>query len=232
MRDRNEAGDAATAQDQPALSLADKAYAILEERIVRRDLPPGAMISENQLSEELGMGRTPIREALQRLKHIGFVEIHPRQGALVSGVDVERQLDLLEVRWPLEELVVRCAAERATAAERAELDGLARDMDAAARTADSVRYFRANKLIHEATVRAAHNQVLTTTMHGIHAQSRRFWYAYVERSNGFAEGARLHGATIAAITRRDADGATQGAKDLIGFLERLTRNVLVRRVTG
>lgn len=232
MREEQEAGEVAEAHDRQARSLADKAYAILEERIVGRDLPPGSMISENRLSEELGMGRTPIREALQRLKHIGFVEVHPRRGALVSGVDVVRQLDLLEVRWPLEELVVRCAAERATPTERAELDALARDIEAAARTADSLRYFRSNKLIHEATVRAAHNEVLSTTMHGIHAQSRRFWYAYVERTNGFAEGARLHGATIAAIVRGDGEGAAQGAKDLIGFLERLTRNVLVRRVAS
>ena len=57
--------------------------------------------------------RTPIREALQRLQHIGFVEVHPRRGAVVAGVDVVRQLELIEVRRPLEELMVRCAAQRA-----------------------------------------------------------------------------------------------------------------------
>ena len=69
--------------------------------IVTRQLRPGSMISENQLSEQLGCGRTPIREALQRLKFEGFVEIHARRGVLVAPIDVVKQLELLEVRRPL-----------------------------------------------------------------------------------------------------------------------------------
>src|SRR5262249_11388231 len=170
-------------QDRPPMPLADFAYETIENRIANRQLPPGALISENQLSDELGMGRTPIREALQRLKHIGFVEIHPRRGALVLGVDIAHQLELLEVRRPLEELMVICAAQRATAPERSELEALAQDLTAAARSGERTRYFHANRQIHETEVRAAHNQVLTTTMNIIHAHSRRFWYAYVEQTN-------------------------------------------------
>ena len=90
--------------------MAEVAYRALEEMIVTRRLRPASMISENQLSEQLGCGRTPIREALQRLKFEGFVEIHPRRGVLVTPIDVVRQLELLEVRRPLENLVVRLAA--------------------------------------------------------------------------------------------------------------------------
>lgn len=213
-------------------SLADQAYAAIEERIVRRELAPGAMISENQLAEELRMGRTPIREALQRLKYIGFVEVHPGRGVMVSGVDVMTQLELLEVRRQLEQLVHRRAAERASPAEKTELKNLAREIVKSARAQARPRYFRANKDIHEATVRAAHNPVLTSSMHMIHAQSRRFWFAYVEQTNSFAEGARLHGSVIDAIVTGDGDLAVKRGEELMLFLERLTRSVLDMRISS
>lgn len=212
------------------MPLADFAYETIENRIVNRQLPPGALISENQLSDELGMGRTPIREALQRLKHIGFVEIHPRRGVLVLGVDIAQQLELLEVRRPLEELMVICAAQRATPSERSKLEGLAHDLTKAAKSGQRARYFHANREIHETEVQAAHNQVLTTTMNIIHAHSRRFWYAYVEQTNGYDEGARHHSAVIAAIVRGDAEQAARKARQLTAFLEQLTRNILEKRV--
>jgi DNA-binding GntR family transcriptional regulator len=213
-------------------SLADRAYAAIEEKILSRELPPSAMVSENQLAEELKMGRTPIREALQRLKYIGFVEVHPARGVLVSGVDVTRQLELLEVRRPLEALVVRSAALRATPSERSELQQLAEELLAAATSKDRARYFRANRLIHEMVVQAAHNNVLSATMATIHAQSRRFWYTYIEQTNSFLEGARLHGAVIGAVVKADHDLAEKRAGELMAFLERLTRDVLEKRIVG
>jgi DNA-binding GntR family transcriptional regulator len=110
----------------PEQLLADVAFVQIEEMIITRRLPPGSMISEGQLAVELEMGRTPVREALQRLRQIGFVEMLPRRGTLVAGVDIRQQLELLEVRRPLEELVVRMAALRATPEERTNLRRLGR----------------------------------------------------------------------------------------------------------
>src|SRR5262249_22843810 len=138
--------------------------------------------------------------------------------------------ELLEVRRPLEELMVMCAAQRATTSERGELQALAHELTGAATSAERTRYFHANRQIHEAEVRAAHNQVLTTTMNIIHAHSRRFWYAYVEQTNTFDEGARLHCAVIAAIVRGDAQRAAHGARQLTNFLEQLTRDILEKKV--
>src|SRR3984957_20984821 len=127
---------------QQAQSLADIAYETIEEMIVSRRLIPGEMISEGQIGKALKMGRTPIREAIARLKHIGFVEVHSRRGILVSGVDVIRHLELLEVRRPLEECVVRYGVERATPDERKILKAIARDLLDAAKAGDRIRYFR------------------------------------------------------------------------------------------
>lgn len=210
----------------PTFALAAKAYGVIEQKIVAREFPPGSLLSENQLAESLGMGRTPIREALQRLKHIGFVEIHPRRGVMVLGVDIVAQLELLEVRRELECFMVRCAAVRATPAEKANLAKLAKELRDAAKADDLERYFQINKLIHESEVAAAHNQMLRTTMDIIHAQSRRFWYAYVERTKSFTVGAERHGEVIAAICAGDQERAERAVGDLMAFLEMLTRTAL------
>ena len=79
--------------EQRPQSLADRAFEEIEEMIVGGRLAPGALISESELCQILEMGRTPIREALLRLKFLGFVDVHPRRGTSVSGVDVIRHLD-------------------------------------------------------------------------------------------------------------------------------------------
>jgi DNA-binding GntR family transcriptional regulator len=212
----------------PAGSLAEGAYRALEEMIVTRQLRPGSMLSENQLSEQLGCGRTPIREALQRLKFEGYVEIHPRRGVLVAPVDVLKQLELLEVRRPLERLVVRLAAARASDLERAEMRGLAKEIRAAAAAEQAVRYLQATRTIHETEARAAHNAALAATIGVIHGQSRRFWYAQIEASGAFPEGSEIHAATLGAIIDGDGEAAAVSADRLLDHLERLTRRALDR----
>lgn len=213
-----------------AESLAEFAYRRIEEMIVTRALPPGSMISENGLAEELKCGRTPVREALQRLRNEGFVEIHPRRGALVSSIDVMRQIELLEVRRSLEDLVVRLAAERANATERAEMLRLADAILAAAAAADQAGYLAANRSIHELEARAARNAVLAKTIGVIHGLSRRFWYAYIEDTGTFDTGARLHAATLRAIAAGDAAAAAEGAARLLDFLSDLTERALRRQL--
>src|SRR5690242_20671608 len=129
--------------DQTAESLSEAAYRMIEELIVTQRLRPGSMLSENGLREQLGCGRTPVREALQRLRFEGYVEIHPRRGVLVAPIDVLKQLELLEVRRPLERLVVRLAAERALPIEREEMRTLAAEIVAAAAAGDADRYLKA-----------------------------------------------------------------------------------------
>ena len=94
--------------------------------IVRLELAPGSAVSEAMLSSRLGIGRTPIREALQRLARERLVRILPRRGVIVSEIDVKSQLRLLEVRREIERLMARAAARRASADERGQFATLAR----------------------------------------------------------------------------------------------------------
>jgi len=208
--------------------MAARAYETIEEMIVTCALKPGGMVSEAQLCSQLKLGRTPIREALARLRQIGFVEVHHRRGVLVSRVDVIRHLELLEVRRPLEETVVRSAAERGKPEDLRELRETSRELEAAARRGDRIGYFRCKRRIHEIEVRSAYNHVLTETMQALHAQSRRFWYTY-EPTESFVQGAKLHGAIAQGVVKRDAEVAARGVAALFEFLQRLTRNALERR---
>lgn len=211
-------------------SLAEGAYRRIEEMIVTRQLQPGSMISENRLSEELQCGRTPIREALQRLKLEGYIEIHASRGALVSPIDVMKQIELLEVRRSLEDLVVRLAAERASTGERQEMQRLADEIRQAAAAQDTRRYLHANRAIHEINARAARNSMLAKTIGFIHGLSRRFWYAYIEDTGSFQEAAELHGSILEAVSRGSGDDAAAGATQLLDFLESLTRRAIEREI--
>jgi DNA-binding GntR family transcriptional regulator len=221
-------GKARASAPQRARSMAESAYETIEEMIVTCGLKPGGMISESQLCQRLAIGRTPIREALARLRQIGFVEVHHRRGILVSRVDVIRHLELLEVRRPLEEALVRLGAVRGKEEDLRELRGIAQDLEAAAKRGDRVGYFRLKRRIHEIEVRAAYNPILTDTMTPLHAQSRRFWYTY-EPTESFSHGARLHGAIARGIVKRDPNAAAKGVAALFEFLEGLTRAALERR---
>src|ERR1700674_5828294 len=123
-------------------TMTDKAYALIEELIVTLQLAPGAVLSEVVLAKRLSTGRTPVREALQRLSRDGLVNILPRRGVLVSDMDLSAQLRLLEVRRELERLMARGAAKRATPDERKEFGEIAQDMRQAAEKEDGLAFMR------------------------------------------------------------------------------------------
>jgi DNA-binding GntR family transcriptional regulator len=212
--------------DEP--TLADRAFAMIEEMIVDRQLQPGQMISENELGDALGLGRTPVREAIARLKYIGFVEVHRRRGILVSALDPFKHLELLEVRQPLERDLVRHAVERASEEELRELNAVMTKLREAAASADRSRYFVCKRELHQVEVRAAKNSVLTATMASLHAQSRRFWQAY-EPTSSFLKAANLHGEIASSIVAREGEGAAAGVDALFTFLQHLTTLILRRQ---
>jgi DNA-binding GntR family transcriptional regulator len=209
-------------------TLADRAYAAIEEMIVDRKLEPGQMISEGEIGAALGVGRTPIREAIARLKNVGFVEIHSRRGVQVSTIDPVKHLELLEVRLPLERDIVRLAVERATAVDLEDLAAASTSLVTAAKNGDRTAYFRVKRKLHDIEVRSARNSILSSTMRTLHAQSRRFWQTY-EPTSSFEKGASLHSKIAKAIIARDEAAAQTNVGKLFAFLESLTELVVKRR---
>src|SRR3954453_11784291 len=128
-----------------AESLTEKAYRLIEELIVTLQIAPGTVVSEASLSERLAIGRTPIREALQRLARERLVVVLPRRGIMVSEINVRTQLRLLEVRRELERLIARSAARRATDEERREFEQVAARFQQSARVNDDVAFMRTDR---------------------------------------------------------------------------------------
>jgi DNA-binding GntR family transcriptional regulator len=207
-------------------SLADQAYGRLEEMIVRLQLPPGAVVSEQALSDRLGIGRTPIREALQRLARERLITVLPRRGIMVSAVDVRTQLRLLETRREIERLLARSAAQRARADERARFRAIADGMEAAARSNDDKAFLRLDQAFNLLVLDAAQNDFAAGAMMLMNGLSRRFWYIHYKEAADMPLAARLHAEIARAIAAGDRDKAGGAVDVLLDYIETFTRATL------
>lgn len=190
---------------------------------MRLELPPGSAVSEAMLSERLGIGRTPIREALHRLARERLVQILPRRGVIVSDINVKAQLRLIEVRREVERLVARSAARRATPAERARFADLAKAFQQAARTGDDVAFLRIDREFNELCLEAARNEFAATAMQLMASLSRRFWYLHYKQAADMPETAKLHANIALAIAHSDPEAAAAASDALLDTIEAFTR---------
>jgi DNA-binding GntR family transcriptional regulator len=204
-------------------TLTEQAYRQLEEEIVTLRLKPGEFLSEYALASSLGIGRTPIREALQRLAREGLVTILPRKGILVSETDPRKQLLVLEVRRELERLLSRSGAQRASEAQRQRLREIADGMDRAAKTNDDMVFMRLDRELNLLISAAAHNDYATRAMRSLHGHSRRFWYQHYKQAADLPLCARLHASQARAIADGKPERAAEASDRLIDYTETFTR---------
>src|SRR6201991_1431755 len=207
-------------------TLTDRAYHKLEEMIVTLRLPPGTVLSEQTLALKLKIGRTPIREALQRLARDGLVVIMPRRGIMVSEINLRLQLRLLEVRRELERLMASLAAERATPEERREFAEMAAAMLAAAAKADDIAFMRLDQRFNILIAEAARNEFARRSMGLMNALSRRFWYQHYQEVADLPLAAKLHAAVGEAVSQRKTKAAATASDRLIDYIEDFARKTL------
>jgi DNA-binding GntR family transcriptional regulator len=203
-------------------SLADKAYQQIRELIVSLELAPGAVIDERDLMERLGIGRTPVREALRRLALERLVEVYPRRGMFVTNVDVRQLARLSEVRAVLEPEAARLAAERATAVDRAGLDELLAELDAG-----ESELMELDERIHRAVYRAAHNDLLEATLEQYYALALRIWMLALERRQDLEEAVEAHRDIVEAIRDGDGERAANVMRDHVENFEQAMHRVLL-----
>lgn len=159
--------------------LAERAYAEVRDMIVTLRLPPGSAINEERLSAELGVGRTPLRDALKRLEAETLVAIYPRQGTFVTEVNITDHGLITDVRRQLEGHAAQRAAERVTSADRVMLDELIADIRASG--GGRATSMRLDTAIHRAIYRCTHNRYLETTLDHYYNLSLRIWYLFLEQ---------------------------------------------------
>jgi len=219
-------GKRAGVPSAPAQSLTELAYAHLEELIVTLKLAPGRVVSEGELSVLTGIGRTPIREALQRLAREKLVSILPRRGIIVTEINVGSQLKLLEVRRELERLIARSAARRATGPEREQFRVLVRNFDRSARANDDVSFMRTDREFNTLCSAASHNEFAAGAMSLMHSLSRRFWYIHYRRAADMPSTAKLHADIARAIADGDEERAARASDRLLDSIEKFTRDTV------
>jgi DNA-binding GntR family transcriptional regulator len=220
---RQSAGGMGAAEGARPASLSEKAYRELEELIVTLRLAPGEVLSEAALAKRLKIGRTPIREALQRLVREGLVLILPRRGVLVSEINVKTQLRLIEVRREIERLMACAAAERAGANERAEFRAIADGMDKAAGANDDLAFMRLDRQFNLLMARATRNEFASKAMGLMHGLSRRFWYSHYKEVADLPRAARLHAEVARAVASGDGEKSALASDRLLAYIEDCTR---------
>jgi DNA-binding GntR family transcriptional regulator len=206
-----------------ATTLTDLAYTRLEEMIATLLLPPGEFLSEQALADVVGLGRTPIREALQRLAREGLVTILPRRGVLVAPVDGREQLLVVEVRRELERLISRSAAERATDTQRASFAAIADGMDRAGRADDALEFLRLDRELNLLMLEAAHNAFAARAMQLLAGLSRRYWYQHHRDAADLPLCARLHAAQARSVSTGDAAAAGAASDALMDYVAAFTK---------
>lgn len=206
--------------------LSDVAYSQIEEMITTLRLAPGQAISEASLGKMLGIGRTPIREALQRLARERLVVILPRRGIVVSEINVRNQLKLLELRRELERLIARAAARRATSEERKRFREIADNLEKAAKKNDDTMFMRMDREFNLLSAAAARNDFLSDAIQQLQGLARRFWYMHYKEVADMPLAATLHAAVARAIAAGDEKTAMQASDRLIDYIEAFTKATL------
>ena len=209
--------------DPQESSLTERAWRALEEEIVTLRIAPGSVVSEAGLSARLGLGRTPVREALQRLANEGLVQILPRRGIIVTDIDIAAQLRLLEVRREIERLLARSAAQRSPRDIRDRFETIANEMEVAAEHEDDVAFMRLDRAFNLLLLEAAANEFATAAMRVMNGLARRFWYVHYKQVADMPLAARLHAAVARTVAAGDPDAAAVASDRLIDYIEDFSR---------
>jgi DNA-binding GntR family transcriptional regulator len=203
-------------------SLAERAYHLLEEKLVTLALPPGLMVSEGELIEMTGFGRTPVREAIQRLAYQGFFDIVPRRGLLVTPVSRSNMLHALEARKPLERLIIYRASLNAKDAQRGDIAAIARGLSI---THDRFEEFlKLDRKLDSLLDDCAGNPFATAAVSPFRSHCHRLLYFH-RQGMQLTDSISANSKMARLVARREFRGAKKASDGRIAVLERVVSNV-------
>jgi DNA-binding GntR family transcriptional regulator len=200
-------------------SLAGQAYLMLERDIVTLRLAPGQMLTEAQLIDRIGLGRTPVREAVQRLAWEGLMDIRPRAGVAIAALDPSDFAKVLDARRGIEQVLAKSAARYASSADDEAFAFVGSQMREAEATNDIDLFLDADKAFDTVLSAAAANPYAARLAAPLQTHSRRFWFR-LKRPVSLKLAVERHLALIEAIMARDEAGAERAATALIDHLAR------------
>jgi DNA-binding GntR family transcriptional regulator len=212
----------AVLSDINGYSLAERAYTLLEEKLVTLQLVPGSLVSEGDLIEMTRIGRTPVREAIQRLAQQELFRVMPRKGLLVAEVSRPGMMDILETRKPLERLAVHRAALNARDDQRSALSAVARQLANAHERFDE--FLRLDHALDVLLDECSGNPFTAAALAPLRSHSRRFWYFHRTQIQ-LSDAISAHSQMARLVARRDSSGAQKASDAIIAVLERLAAGV-------
>ncbi|MFT7474519.1 MAG: DNA-binding GntR family transcriptional regulator [Verrucomicrobiales bacterium] len=211
-------------------SLGEQAYMALRQKIVRLDFAPGDVLREDELQTTLGLGRTPIREALQRLQREHFVTVIPRRGMFVSGIEVSELSMLFETRAVLEPYAARLASLRGTTANWDEMEAtLARTTEPGLDDEDQLAL---DRRCHEIIWAASGNRFLLDTLDMLYAQSDRLWHLYLADVADMQHAVDEHQAILAALQNGDGDAVAGLVETHVQSFDTQIRDAVTARLAA
>lgn len=205
------------AEEQIQEPATAKAYRTLERMIVTLELAPGGITTEGGLIDRLAMGRTPVREAIQRLAWEGLVIVRPRAGLEVAPLRAGDWVKVIDVRRGIEVVLAQSAARYVSPQAADMFHEAALAMQAAVMSGGVMDFLAADKAMDEALAEASDNPFAARVAAPLQTHSRRFWFRY-KAETGLAESAEHHVALIRSILDHDEEGAGQQADQLMSLL--------------
>jgi len=207
--------------------MAEVAYRAIQDRLIRLDIRPGAPVGEEELCQRLGLGRTPVREALKRLEHERLIVVHPRRGTFATEINVTDLAHIFEIRALLEPAAAGSAARRATGAERAAFGALAGELAAETGLGERAEELMTLDMrIHRAVYAATRNPYLEDTLIRYGNLATRIWCLFLDRLPGMAAHVVEHSQLLAALTEGDADRAAEIARRHVIEFDKAIRAVI------
>jgi len=199
--------------------LRDVVFEHLRNSILNGDLKPGERLMEVQLAEQLGVSRTPVREAIRKLELEGLVVMVARKGAYVADVSVKDILDVLEVRSVLEGLAASLAAERMTEEELEELELISYHFKRHIESSNTEGMIEKDMQFHDKIIHSTRNPKLIQITQSLQEQVQRFRITYFSEYSKSKNLLMEHQAILEAIANRDAATAQKVAQSHIDMLE-------------
>ncbi|MGQ9558623.1 MAG: GntR family transcriptional regulator [Desulfurispora sp.] len=206
--------------------LREMVFESLREAIIQGRLKPGERLMEIQLAEEMGVSRTPVREAIRKLELEGFVVMVPRKGAYVAGISVKDIVDVFEVRAALEALAAGLAAERATEEELEELERSLVQISEVTGREDIDALVETDINFHELIYRACRNERLVQILTHLKEQITRFRTTSLSQPGRSKHAVEEHRKIVEAISDRNVELASTLAREHIENAEQSLLNVL------
>jgi len=205
-------------------SMADRAYAALRDRLMLLEIAPTHPIHEPQLAEELGIGRTPMREALKRLETDHLVVSYPRRGTFATAVDFHELNYISEMRQVLEPVAARNAAANRDPEIRAQLNGYLARIDSLDPSLDQRSLLLLDIQMHRLIYKAAGNKHLEETLVRLDNLVTRIWCLVIDQMPPIAEHIKEHSALLRAILDGDADLAAKLVTEHVAHFEQALRS--------